>query len=92
MRLSYAIVFVSDMQRSIAFYRDVIGLPLNQGRLRGRASAVRAAAILGALLFVAPAAAQDADCFVLYDLKADKIVAREGGERCSRSWPSTRAR
>lgn len=28
MRLSYAIVFVSDMQRSIAFYRDVIGLPL----------------------------------------------------------------
>ena len=28
MRLSYAIVFVSDMQRSVAFYRDVIGLPL----------------------------------------------------------------
>jgi lactoylglutathione lyase len=28
MRLSYAIIFVSDMKRSVAFYRDVIGLPL----------------------------------------------------------------
>ena len=28
MRLNYAIVFVSDMQRSVAFYRDVLGLPL----------------------------------------------------------------
>lgn len=28
MRVSYAIVFVSDMQRSVAFYRDVVGLPL----------------------------------------------------------------
>ena len=28
MRLSYAIVFVSDMARSVAFYRDVIGLTL----------------------------------------------------------------
>ena len=28
MRLSYAIVFVSDMARSVAFYRDVVGLPL----------------------------------------------------------------
>lgn len=28
MRVGYAIVFVSDMQRSVAFYRDVIGLPL----------------------------------------------------------------
>ena len=28
MRLSYAIVFVGDMNRSVAFYRDVIGLPL----------------------------------------------------------------
>jgi lactoylglutathione lyase len=28
-RVSYAIVFVSDMKRSVAFYRDVIGLPLN---------------------------------------------------------------
>jgi lactoylglutathione lyase len=27
-RLSYAIVFVSDMARSVAFYRDVLGLPL----------------------------------------------------------------
>jgi len=27
-RVSYAIVFVSDMQRSVAFYRDVCGLPL----------------------------------------------------------------
>jgi lactoylglutathione lyase len=26
--VSYAIVFVSDMKRSVAFYRDVIGLPL----------------------------------------------------------------
>jgi lactoylglutathione lyase len=28
MNLSYAIVFVSDMARSVAFYRDVIGLPI----------------------------------------------------------------
>jgi lactoylglutathione lyase len=28
MRVSYAIVFVSDMKRAISFYRDVIGLPL----------------------------------------------------------------
>ena len=28
MRISYAIVFVSDMDRSIKFYRDVVGLPL----------------------------------------------------------------
>jgi lactoylglutathione lyase len=27
-QLSYAIVFVSDMARSVAFYRDVLGLPL----------------------------------------------------------------
>ena len=28
MRVSHAIVFVRDMQRSVAFYRDVVGLPL----------------------------------------------------------------
>ncbi|MEO8136145.1 MAG: VOC family protein [Betaproteobacteria bacterium] len=28
MRLGYAIVFVSDMPRSVAFYRDVLELPL----------------------------------------------------------------
>jgi lactoylglutathione lyase len=28
MRIDYAIVFVSDMSRSVAYYRDVIGLPL----------------------------------------------------------------
>jgi lactoylglutathione lyase len=28
MKLQYAIVFVSDMSRSLAFYRDVIGLPV----------------------------------------------------------------
>jgi lactoylglutathione lyase len=28
MKVSYAIVFVSDMKRSVAFYRDVVGLPL----------------------------------------------------------------
>lgn len=28
MRVSYAIVFVGDMKRSIAFYRDIVGLPL----------------------------------------------------------------
>jgi len=27
-RLNYAIVFVSDMKRSVAFYRDVLGLSL----------------------------------------------------------------
>jgi lactoylglutathione lyase len=26
--VNYAIVFVSDMKRSVAFYRDVVGLPL----------------------------------------------------------------
>jgi lactoylglutathione lyase len=28
MRVSYAIVFVADMSRSVAFYRDTVGLPL----------------------------------------------------------------
>jgi lactoylglutathione lyase len=28
MRVNYVIVFVSNMQRSVAFYRDVLGLPL----------------------------------------------------------------
>jgi len=28
MRVNYAIVFVSDMRRSVEFYRDTIGLPL----------------------------------------------------------------
>jgi lactoylglutathione lyase len=28
MRVSYVIVFVSDMKRSVSFYRDVVGLPL----------------------------------------------------------------
>jgi len=28
MRVHYAIVFVSDMRRSVSFYRDTIGLPL----------------------------------------------------------------
>ena len=28
MRVNYAIVFVSDMRRSVSFYRDTIGLPL----------------------------------------------------------------
>jgi len=27
-RVNYAIVFVSDMRRSVSFYRDVLGLPL----------------------------------------------------------------
>jgi predicted enzyme related to lactoylglutathione lyase len=27
-RVSYAIVFVSDMARAVGFYRDVVGLPL----------------------------------------------------------------
>jgi lactoylglutathione lyase len=28
MRVSYAIVYVSDMKRAVSFYRDVLGLPL----------------------------------------------------------------
>ena len=28
MRVKYSIIFVSDMARSVAFYRDVIGMPL----------------------------------------------------------------
>jgi len=27
-RVNYSIVFVSDMKRSVSFYRDVVGLPL----------------------------------------------------------------
>jgi catechol 2,3-dioxygenase-like lactoylglutathione lyase family enzyme len=30
MRVNDAIVFVSDMDRSVAFYRDVAGLPLRR--------------------------------------------------------------
>jgi lactoylglutathione lyase len=28
MKMNYAIVFVSDMKKSVSFYKDVIGLPL----------------------------------------------------------------
>ena len=28
MRINYVIIFVSDMNRSVSFYRDVLGLPL----------------------------------------------------------------
>lgn len=28
MRINYAMVFVGDMDRAVAFYRDVVGLPL----------------------------------------------------------------
>jgi lactoylglutathione lyase len=28
MRINYSIIFVSDMERSIEFYRDVVGIPL----------------------------------------------------------------
>ena len=28
MRISHAIVLVSDMNRAVSFYRDVVGLPL----------------------------------------------------------------
>ncbi len=28
MRVNYVIIFVSDMKRSVSFYRDVVGLPL----------------------------------------------------------------
>ena len=28
MRIKYSIIFVSDMARSVAFYKDVIGMPL----------------------------------------------------------------
>lgn len=28
MKIHYAIVFVSDMDRSVAFYRDILGVPL----------------------------------------------------------------
>ena len=28
MRINYVIVFVSDMKRSVSFYRDVLGIPL----------------------------------------------------------------
>ena len=28
MRVAYSIVFVSDMERTVAFYRDVVGMPV----------------------------------------------------------------
>lgn len=28
MRVNYAIIFVSDMNRAVSFYRDVVGMPL----------------------------------------------------------------
>jgi len=28
MRVNHAIIFVSDMKQAVAFYRDVMGLPL----------------------------------------------------------------
>ena len=28
MRVAYSIIFVSDMERSVAFYRDVVGMPV----------------------------------------------------------------
>ncbi|HWL92092.1 MAG TPA: VOC family protein [Phycisphaerae bacterium] len=28
MRVNYAIVFVSDMQKAVSFYRDTLGLPM----------------------------------------------------------------
>ena len=28
MRINYSIIFVSDMDRSVAFYRDAVGIPL----------------------------------------------------------------
>ena len=34
MRLSDVIVFVGDMARSVAFYRDTLGLPLRAGAAR----------------------------------------------------------
>ena len=36
MRVSFPIVFVSDMARSVSFYRDVLGLPLGSRRPNGR--------------------------------------------------------
>lgn len=33
MRVNYAIVFVSDMARSVAFYRDALGLTLKFGSI-----------------------------------------------------------
>lgn len=35
MRLRYAIIFVSDLDRSLAFYRDLVGLPVRE---EGRSS------------------------------------------------------
>ena len=32
---SHAIIFVSDMARSVAFYRDVLGLPSDSSRPSG---------------------------------------------------------
>ena len=43
MRVSYAIVFVSDMRRSVAFYRDVLGLPWTEFATEGATIALHKA-------------------------------------------------
>ena len=43
---------------------------------------MRGAALIACLALTTAAAAQDADCFILYDLKADKVVVRSGDARC----------
>ena len=53
MKLNYAIVFVSDMKRSVSFYRDVVGLPLkfeSPGWKKSLFSAIAAAS--GAILSI----------------------------------------
>lgn len=45
---------------------------------------MRAAAAILALAALSRVAAQEPDCFTLYDLKADKVVVRSDPERCAR--------
>ena len=60
MRVNYAIIFVSDMKRSVAFYRDVVGLPLKFDSPEWSEFAT-SGATLALHRSEGPAAAQDGD-------------------------------
>ena len=44
---------------------------------------MRLALVAAAILWAGSPRAQDADCFILYDLEAGKVVARSGDARCA---------
>ena len=63
-RLGYAILFVSDLDRAIGFYRDVIGVPL-----RFRADAYAEFATEGAKFALFPRSESEyADAYLILEL------------------------